>query len=90
MTHAKLPRGYIKTETIHLEKDKKYKRKINLTAMILAVLLVMLGQAVHPFDEAASALLSRGWVLLALGFGLGVFAFLPAKNGPAGLKNKLV
>ena len=66
MTHAKLPKGYIKLESIHLEKDKQFKRKINLIAMILAVALVMIGQLVHPFDEAASALLSRGWVLLAL------------------------
>lgn len=37
----------------------------------------------------AGVLRPAGWVLLALGFGLGAVAFLPAKNGPAGLKNKL-
>lgn len=66
MTHEKLPKGYVKIESIHLEKDKKHKRRINLIAMIIAVAVLMLGQLAHPFDEAASALLSKAWVLLAL------------------------
>ena len=66
MTHEKLPKGYIKIESIHLEKDKKFKRKVNLIAMILAVAVLMAGQLVQPFNEAASELLSRAWVLLAL------------------------
>jgi len=66
MTHAKLPKGYVKIESIHLEKDKKHKRKINLIAMILAVIVLMAGQLAHPYDEAASVLLGKAWVLLAL------------------------
>ena len=74
MAWEKLPKGYVKAESIHLEKDKANKRKINLIAMIIAVAKLMAGHLVHPFDEAASALLSRAWVLLAL---LGVlFAFM--------------
>lgn len=66
MTHEKLPKGYIKQESIHLEKDKANKRKINLVAMIIAIALVMIGNLIHPFDDAASELLGKAWVLLAL------------------------
>ena len=73
MAWEKLPKGYVKAESIHLEKDKANKRKINLTAMMIAVAALMAGHLVHPFDEAASALLSRAWVLLAL---MGVLGYV--------------
>lgn len=88
MTHEKLPKGYIKLESVHLEKDKHHKRKINLTAMIIAVALVMIGQLAHPFDEAATVLLGKAWVLIAL---LGVlFAFMVAHELTHALLMRLI
>lgn len=63
----RVPEGYQKIGVIDLDSKKSpEKRKVNLLAMILAVALAMLGYQLRGFDAAASALLGKAWVLMAL------------------------
>ena len=67
MNYAKLPKGYKKIGIIDLDSKKSpEKRSVSMIAMALAVIVALLGYLRQPFGDAASSLLGKTWVLIAL------------------------
>ena len=67
MNYTKLPKGYKKIGVIDLDSKKSpEKRRVSTIALALAVIVVLLGYLRQPFGDAASSLLSKTWVLIAL------------------------